>query len=293
MSGARARSLLGFLLLLALSALGCAQVQGRFKYVSLASQREGGTRNYSLYLPKGWDGKTPLPLVVLLHGAGDDESSPDRFEVVQQLDQALENKQLPPFVLVAPEGDRGFWVNWYDGSHHYRDWVIDEVLPSVRASYPILPGPAGLHLLGVSMGGGGGMQMWLQDPAAFASAALLSAPILDQQGTRKFLHAFLPDSLIARVFGPEGAGHGKDPYAVLTRADDLHGSRLLFGAATHDRQPILPSNQTFDAALTARAIPHTFVTFPGKHGWRAWAAVFPYALCKQLLDAACTLAPPR
>jgi enterochelin esterase-like enzyme len=274
------------------SAPGCSRVHGRFQYVSLVSQREGGTHNYSVYLPHAWDRSTPLPLVLLLHGAGDDASSPDRSEVVEQLDSALEKGEIPPFVLVAPDGERGFWVNWYDGSHHYRDWVLEEVLPAVRASYPIVPGPVGLHLLGVSMGAGGGMQMWLQEPELFASASLLSGPILDQAGTRAFLGHFISDVLIERVFGPAGASRGNDPYAQLKSADDLHGSRLLFGAAARDREPILASNQQFDAALTARGVPHTFITFPGKHGWRAWATVFPYVLCKQL-DPACALSPPR
>lgn len=276
----------------ALLALGCGRHVGRFEYASLQSQREGGLRQYSLYLPHGWDRKTPLPLVLLLHGAGDDASSPDRSVVVEQLDAAIADKRVPPFIMVAPEGGRGFWMNWYDGSHHLRDWVLEEVLPAVYARYPIVPGPAGLHLLGVSMGAGGGMQMWLQKPEAFASAALLSGPILDEAGTRAFLRHFTNDALIDRVFGPVHDSHGKDPYALLKAADDLHGARLLFGAAVHDRGPILPSNQRFDATLTARAVPHTFVTFPGKHGWKAWAGVFPYVLCMQL-DPNCKLAPPR
>lgn len=272
-------------------AAGCLRVQGRFKYASLASQREGGTRNYSVYLPRGWDGKTPLPLVLLLHGAGDDARSPDRINVVAPLDEAIAQKQVPPFIMVAPDGDRGFWVNWADGSHHYRDWVLEEVLPAIYASYPIVPGPAGLHLLGVSMGAGGGMQMWLEKPELFGSAALLSGPILDQNETRAFLARFVSEDVVERVFGPPQAGRGRDPYVALRSAEDLHGSRLLFGAATRDHAPILPSNQKFAAMLRERGVPHTFVTFPGKHGWRAWGAVFPYVLCKQL-DPSCALEPP-
>jgi S-formylglutathione hydrolase FrmB len=141
------------------------------------------------------------------------------------------------------------------------------------------------------MGAGGGMQMWLEKPELFASAALLSGPILDQAGTRAFLARFVSDQLVERVFGPAHDARGRDPYVALKSAEDLHGSRLLFGAATRDRGPILASNRQFSAALTERAVPHTFFTFPGKHGWRAWGTVFPYVLCKQL-DISCALSPP-
>lgn len=283
--------LLALGVLLGLFASGCTHGHGRFQYFSLQSERLGGTHEYAVYLPRGWDRKTPLPLVLLLHGAGDDARSADRSEVVEQLDAAIASGKLPPFVMVAPDGDRGFWVNWHDGSNRYRDWVLDEVVPAVYARHPLVAAPQGLHLLGVSMGAGGGMQMWLQKPEQFASASLLSGPILDRPTTRAFLARFTSEAVVERVFGPADGTSGKDPFVALQSAADLHGSRLLFGAASHDREPILPSNQRFDAVLTSRGVPHTFVTFPGKHGWRAWARVFPYVLCKQL-DANCTLKPP-
>src|SRR5690606_24215274 len=129
----------------------------------LASEVEGRKLAYGVYLPprSRWDGEERLPLVVLLHGARDDETSADRRRVVEALDEAIEEGTLPPFVMVTPRGELGFWVNWEDGSHRYRDWVLDEVVPDARARYPLRA--ESLHLVGVSMGGGGGLQMWLRE----------------------------------------------------------------------------------------------------------------------------------
>jgi enterochelin esterase-like enzyme len=280
-------------LFVAAVAAGCKhQPSGRLQYTEVASQAEGRTMRYGVYLPAGWDRTTPLPLVVLLHGAGDDETSADRAVVVEELDRAVASGQVPPFIMVTPDGDRGFWMNWYDGRHHYKDWVLDEVIPAVRDRYPTIGGSAGLHLMGVSMGGGGGMQMWLPDPSRFASATIISAPILDEAGTRKFLRRFMPNKGMDSVFGPEGSGQGVDPYRRLASPEALEGSRLIFGAATHDIANILDSNERFHQHLVQANVPHRFVTFSGRHGWRSWAPMFAYSLCYNL-DDDCSAAPPK
>lgn len=282
---ARAVHLLVRVVTVAALCSACHSPLGRFEYITLRSASEHATLRYGAYVPRGWDRTTPLPLVVLLHGAGDDASSADRTEVVEQLDAAIASGQLPPFVMVTPEGQLGFWSNWHDGSHHYRDWVVREVIPDAYRRFSLLPAPQGLHLLGVSMGAGGGLQLWLHTPNTFASASLLSAPILDERGTRAFLQRFTSREAIDRVFGPPGDSSGIDPYAVLRSDADLHGTRLLFGAASDDKPGILSSNQAFHAALRQRHVSHTLVTFPGTHGWRAWAAAFPYVLCRQIAES--------
>ncbi len=269
----------------------CGHATGRFEYTTVDSAAEGRPLRYGVWLPRGWDRRTPLPVVLLLHGAGDDASSADRRELVEGLDAAIASGALPPFILVTPEGDFGFWIDWYDGSHHWRSWVLDEVLPEVRRRFPTLEGPAGLHLAGVSMGGAGVLQMWLADPQRFGSVAVLSAPILDEADTRAFLSRFVPDGKLAQIFGPPGSKVGIDPYAALRRPDDLHGVRLLFGAAHRDRGGILASNAAFDRRLDEAAVPHRFIEFPGAHKWRSWSRVIPYVLCVQL-DPSCRLAAP-
>ncbi len=247
---------------------------------------------YGLYTPTGWDRSTPLPLVVLLHGASDDETAVDRRSVISALDDAIESGLVPPVVIVAPDGERGFWVNWHDGSHRYRDWVLDEVIPDVRAKHAIAQGPDSLHLMGVSMGGGGGMQMWLWARPRFASATILSAPILREADTRDFLDRFTSREVVSRIFGPEDEAHGIDPFAALSSPAGLGGSRLIIGAARYDLGQILESNERFHDHLVAHRVPHRFVTFSGFHRWDSWAPVFAYALCHQL-QARCDIPDPE
>jgi enterochelin esterase-like enzyme len=276
---------------LALLVGACHRPYGRLQYAALDSPAEGRAVPYGLYTPPGWDGRTPLPLVLLLHGAGDDQTSADRKVVVEALDRAVRGGELPPFLMVTPQGGRSFWVDWSDGTHHMRDFLLHELVPSLRARYPIVPGPAGLHLMGVSMGAGGGMQVWLSARAELGSASLLSAPILPEAETRAFLTRFTSPEVVSRVFGPPGKSQGIDPYVALSDAGSLSGSRLLFGAAHHDRDGILAATRQFHTTLSERGVPHAFVAFPGRHAWTTWAGVFPYALCQQL-GSPCRMSPP-
>jgi enterochelin esterase-like enzyme len=280
----RRRTLTWALLVTALVVTGCRHPYGRFVYYDVESEVEDRTLSYGVYLPpmSRWDGKARLPLVVLLHGARDDETSADRRRVVRGLDRAIKEGSVPPFIMVTPRGELGFWVNWADGSHRYRDWVLEEVIPDARAKYPLSDE---LHLVGVSMGGGGGLQMWLQAPERFTSATILSAPILNGDETKQFLLRFIPETVFDRVFGREDAGVAIDPYPALASPEDLGGSRLLFGAATRDHPGILDSNRRFHEHLQRASIPHRFMTFTGRHGWKAWARAFPEALRLQLVAA--------
>lgn len=277
---------------LALAALsGCHRPAGRFEYETLHSAAERRDLRYGVYLPPGWDRTTPLPLVVLLHGRGDDETSADRASLTSALDAGISAGTIPPFVMVTPEGEVGFWANWYDGSYRWKDWVLDEVVPDVAANHPLIPAQNGLHLVGVSMGGGGGMQMWLGEPSRFASATILSAPIMNEADSRRLLRRFTSDRVVERVFGPPGSPGGRDPYEVLTRPEHFAGSRLLFGAAKQDIPVMLDSNRRFHRHLEEMSLPHRYLEFPGRHGWKAWSEAIPYALCVQLQDTCSRSAP--
>lgn len=280
-------------LALGLGLAACAGLEPahRLTYATLGDNAEGRPLPYGLFVPAGWDRRTPLPVVVLLHGAGDDETSADRIGVIDRIDAAIARGDVPPVAIVTPRGERGFWVDWADGSHHWASWVLTDVLADVRAKIPTVAGREGLHLVGVSMGGGGGLQMWLAHRDAFASATILSAPILDEDDTRKFLARFMPKGVLERAFGPAGASKGIDPYAALAADGDRQGSELMFGAAAHDLGRIRGSNAVFADHLRERGVAHTFVVFDGNHSWRSWGEVLPWALCQQLRDE-CPMATP-
>lgn len=63
---------------------------------------------YRLYVPTTWDGKAKLPLVMFLHGAGNDESS----YIDQNNKQMITLAQQHGFILVGPLGASGAYGNF-------------------------------------------------------------------------------------------------------------------------------------------------------------------------------------
>ncbi len=239
-----------------------------------------------IYRPPGWDGRAPLPLVVFLHGGGDDARIFERhLEVVEHLDRAVASGTLPPVLVAIPEGELGFWRNWADGTHHYEDWVIDEAIPWVRRTFPVLPAPEHQHVLGVSMGGAGALYLGLDHPEAFATISALSAPILDVDRTLDFLEGRIFRGIpTERIFGPPDRARveAHNAYARLREPGALGGRSLLVGAGTRDRPGLAASTRAFHEHLARHGVPHHFLEYRGGHRYRDWARVFPFVLCVQL-----------
>jgi enterochelin esterase-like enzyme len=282
---------------LAVSALllgACATHHPQVTYTELQSQAEQRPMTYATYTPPGWDGETPLPLVVFLHGGGDDHTVLDKHAVVPRtFDRWIEDGLLPPFVMVAPNGDRGFWRNWHDGTHRYADWVLDEVITDVRTRLPLLEEPEHQHLMGISMGGAGTLYMGLENLDRFASFTVWSAPIFDVDQVVQFLSSNMLQRFgpFAQIFGPPDREkiEQDNAFARLQEAADLRGTRLMIGAGTVDIGRLLKTTKLYHEHLEERGVPHDFVIYKGGHRWVDWARVFPVALCRHMLAEDCEL----
>ncbi len=266
---------------------GCASYSPRLKYVQVESQVMRAELSYSVYLPPGFSKHERLPLVVFLHGGGDDPRSPDKYGLPARLDQAIRERRIPRAVVVFPQGDNGFWMNWYDGSRRYEDWVVDELMPELSKRYHTASCPQKCHVMGVSMGGHGALRFALHRPGQFASVTALSGPIFDTEQMRDFvgnrwIELFIPTH---RIFGPP------DPITRIEREDvflrwrnpaDLGGMSVFLAWADRDRPGIKKTNRKFSKHLNAKGIEHHAEEFRGRHAWVSWSPVIERALAYQV-----------
>lgn len=155
--------------------------------------------SYRVCVPSSWDGKSKLPLVMFLHGAGNNESS--------YLDQ--NNKQMVKladqhgYLLVSPSGCQGAYGNFLRLSSPFGDSanaakLMDQVTPESELSnelsekdvinvielilneYPI--DSSSMFLTGHSMGSGGTWYIGGKYAAYWKALAPMSGPFVQQSG---------------------------------------------------------------------------------------------------------------
>jgi predicted esterase len=118
---------------------------------------DGTLRPYSLRIPAAPTPGARLPLLVYLHGSGEDDRS--------QLDRTW----LPQDILVLAPNGRGT-SNWYTRDHAQDD--IREAIDDVAANYPV--DPERIVLAGFSMGGYGVYRTFLETPRRYRALAVFS-----------------------------------------------------------------------------------------------------------------------
>ncbi len=143
----------------------------------------GTRRDLYLYLPPGYDGRTAFPAMIWMHGIGQDEK--DFLDLVQVYDDGIRNGQMPPLVIVAPDGSiRGrasliqngsFYVNSEAG--RFEDYIIRDVWAFVRRNFAVRPEREAHVLAGVSMGGFGAYNLGIKHRGEFGQIVGIMPPL--------------------------------------------------------------------------------------------------------------------
>lgn len=237
---------------------------------------------YSVYLPPGWDKQEALPLIIMLHGAGGNHRTFDKYNAGERLDELILAGDLPRAIIVNPEGELGFWENWFDGTRHYRDWVVKDLMPHIQKSYPTLACPEHCHVTGISMGGHGALRFAYYEPETFSSIAVISGPIFTKTYKNKFsLRSVLIKLLLPtkRIWGDIKNGNGSktpkdiDPFVSWVENPNMQDIRLFLTWGDKDHTGIREANELFQKHLETHQRPHSWLVYEGKHKWYDWHTV--------------------
>lgn len=118
---------------------------------------------YRLFIPGGYDGKSPAPLVVALHGMGGDENSMlDLYNGAVKREAARAG-----FLVVCPKGRDS--ASMYSGA---AETDVLDVLAEVRRDYKV--DSSRVYLMGHSMGGFGTWSIAMRHPGIWASLGPIS-----------------------------------------------------------------------------------------------------------------------
>ena len=140
-------------------------------------------RDLYVYLPPNFDPNCRYPLVVFMHGFGDDERL--LLRLAPKIDEEICQGKLPPVIIASPDGTftgepscyqpGSFFINSRAGD--YEDWVLQDMWDFVCTHYPIRPEREAHVLAGVSMGGFAAFNLGIRHRNAFGVAVGLHPPL--------------------------------------------------------------------------------------------------------------------
>lgn len=198
-----------------------------------------------------------------------------------------------PSIVVSPNGDSGYWSDWYNngrfGAPRYETYVIRQLIPLIDTTFRTIPKRSMRAIAGVSMGGSGSMMLAAEHPDLFADAATISGavdsnlpPLAAAITASPTFQGAAPDSIYGPWATQEVRWHGHDPYDL---ADNLRGLNLQVRTANGFPNPGIGENLLsadsvscviesgvhgasvdFNAKLDVLAIPHLWRDYgPGCH----------------------------
>jgi enterochelin esterase-like enzyme len=157
------------------------------------SKTTGEWRRAFVYTPPGYDEhpKTRYPLLILQHGSGEDETGWTRQGRAQFiLDNLIAADKARPMIVVmdrgyaqrpevpaASVGSNAWLQNMHLAFSAFEDVVIQDLIPTIDASYRTIPDREHRAMAGLSMGGMQTLFIALQHLDMFAYIGSFSGPI--------------------------------------------------------------------------------------------------------------------
>jgi S-formylglutathione hydrolase FrmB len=281
------RSSLLFCLPLLLALVSSSQAQSRIDCNALNSKILKQSIHYCVYLPEGYDAaaKTPgaarYPVLYFLHGLGDNEQTLFNSGGWTMLDEMRHQHKMGNFLIVAPEGRRGFYINSADGSFPYSDFFLREFVPHIEGKYHAGASRDKRAISGISMGGYGALRFAFARPDLFSAVSAQSAALITESPAELDAAARTGAPLgrvLAAVFGdPIDVAHwnANNPFLLAKRnTASLRKTAIYFNCGQSDNYGFEKGAAALHQDLLKQGIRHEYHPYPGDHSVSYFLAHF-------------------
>ncbi len=216
-----------------------------------------------VYNPEPISKNQTAPTLFLLHGwSGSYKDWGNKYDL-----QAISNKY--GFRIITPDG---FYNGWYlnnsdQSKMQWRKFFDQELFPQMKEKYKLEPYMT--FITGLSMGGHGAINLFMDNPQNFRTAGSMSG-VLDLQLTS------LRDTELAKVIGNNK--ERIDNESAINRLDRIKDIKepIIITCGYDDVYSIC--TEKFAEKCRENKIPHVMILSPGKHTWKYWG----YALDEHL-----------
>ncbi len=271
----------------------CPSMSGQNKRImeslSFYSKILGQEVKYSVILPEDYyKSNKKYPVVYLLHGLGDDETSWVEYGYISQIsDKVTKQCDVLPMIFIMPQGFRNYYVNDFAGTFLYQDMFVKELIPNIDSTFRTIADKSMRATMGYSMGGFGALVIPLKYPDMFAACVPLSVSIrTDEQYIKESSSGW--DDQWGRLFGGVGTFgvsrltdyYKKECPLYMIQNENIEqwkGLKIYIDSGD-DEGTLAASNDKLHMVLTEKQIPHEYRVRDGGHEFAYWREAVPNGL---------------
>jgi S-formylglutathione hydrolase FrmB len=253
-----------------------AGAQSRTDCNAINSQILKQSVRYCVQLPADYDANDAkqrhYPVLYFLHGLGQNEQTLFSTGGWSLIEDLRRQHKIIDFLIVAPDGDRSFYVNSANNSYRYSDFFLQEFMQHIEKRYRVRPGRQGRAITGISMGGYGALRFAFAHPELFSAVSAQSAALITQ--TPQELDAAGQSNrslgrLLSPAFGqPINPAHWKQNSVFALAKTNQAGLRKLaiyFNCGQSDDFGFEEGAAALDKQLKAEGVKHEYHSYPGDH----------------------------
>ena len=238
-----------------------------------------GDMRYTIYLPPGYDrDERRYPVIYMLHGFSDDDTGWLQFGEADRIaGGAINRGEMPPAILVMPDGKVTWYVNDYKKEKPWQEMFVTEFIPYIDKTYRTRPKKEFRGILGLSMGGYGALHIAMRHPDLFtASVAFSSGTLTDEEVINMPEKDYL--KWFGNLFGEDLKGKKRisenwkafSPLHLLNSQpmDKLKSVRWYLDIGDDDF--LYKGNAALHVKMREIGLPHEFRMRDGNHSWIYW-----------------------
>jgi putative tributyrin esterase len=240
-----------------------------FKPDMLYSGALNSRKSFYVCLPDNYEqSNKEYPVIYMLHGrSGSETDWVYKGKLLETAASLMKEDVLRECIIVTPSDggyDRGtFYVDWYDGSGLFEQYMIYDLIPYIDANYRTLAAREMRAVGGLSMGGYGAFMLALKHPELFSAAASLSGVL----GTMSHFEPFESARMVGPAEGPYAKAY--DVYELAkTNLNNSTKPKLYFSCGTEDF--LYEINVGYKQYLEGIGYSFEYEEFPGEHDWAYW-----------------------
>ena len=258
--------------------------QSRIEEKTIHSNILGADRNYTVYLPAGYESQTDrtYPVLYLLHGMnGTNKDWADRGHLKDVMDQLRAAGEVCDMIVISPNAGgniyNGDWNGYFDmEGWAYERFFYEEFLPTVEKQYRIKGDKANRAIAGLSMGGGGSTSYAQRHAdmfcACYAMSALMHLPAPAEAAPKndkdKMWHLTYTANKYSCVEYVKNADEAtKQALRTVAWYVDCGDDDFLFDC-----------NMDFIAEMRKVGVPYQLRVRDGAHTWEYWHSALYEAL---------------